>query len=131
VALIVYLNFAVIESRRQVLLWGEWLDLGTNLMKEYYTSKEVCEIFSITDRTLFRWLNRDNNPFPQPCDFLGAGIRRWKVSEVEEFKCGGEWVPGSEVFPDRTEQELREIFEKNRVNRFDTKTPLVFVKRKK
>lgn len=47
------------------------------------TTKQVCEILSVTNRTLYDWRKDDKKNFPEPV-FLGGG-NRYKEDEIEAF----------------------------------------------
>ncbi len=52
-------------------------------LKIYTTRKELCAVFTVSERTVFRWLREGC-----PCVRIGKGGKgdaRFKVSEVEEW----------------------------------------------
>ncbi len=52
------------------------------LTDELYTPKEVCEIFKITQNTLFGWCA--NGRFPPPRKMFPTGDNRWRGGELNE-----------------------------------------------
>lgn len=51
----------------------------------YMTTKDVCRRYSIGRSTLYRWMNRRDNPFPQPAIRGTTGNNRWRIEDVEHY----------------------------------------------
>jgi predicted DNA-binding transcriptional regulator AlpA len=46
------------------------------------STKEVCEIFGVSDRTIFNW-RKKNSKFPKPFNF--GGENKYSQDEIKEF----------------------------------------------
>lgn len=48
----------------------------------YWTTKQLCQRFKISRRTIIRWMTRTDKPFPQP-RMRGVGNNnRWAIEDV-------------------------------------------------
>ncbi|OFE13911.1 hypothetical protein PHACT_03700 [Pseudohongiella acticola] len=48
----------------------------------YWDTKSITQRFCISSRTLFRWMERENNPFPAPCMQAAGSANRWRIEDV-------------------------------------------------
>ncbi|WP_414430808.1 helix-turn-helix transcriptional regulator [Alcanivorax sp. IL3] len=56
------------------------------MTKGYYTTKQLTERFSCSSRTLFRWMNKDANPFPQPRLRPSGSHNLWAIEDVDAWE---------------------------------------------
>jgi len=56
------------------------------MTKGYYTTKQLTERFCCSSRTLFRWMNKDCNPFPQPRLRPSGSHNLWAIDDVEAWE---------------------------------------------
>lgn len=52
----------------------------------YYSTKDVCERFRISTRTISRRMLRKVNPFPQPCIQHTGAENLWDKDEVTAWE---------------------------------------------
>lgn len=52
--------------------------------KVYFNINELCERFQRERTTLYRWMNRETNPFPKPR--IGGSKNLWAVKDVEAWE---------------------------------------------
>lgn len=55
-------------------------------MVAYYSTKDLCERFRCSSRTLFRRMKRSNNPFPLPCIKHFGSFNLWDAEEVSRWE---------------------------------------------
>lgn len=48
----------------------------------YHSTKDLCERFRCSSRTLFRRMKRSVNPFPPPCIKHSGSVNLWDAQEV-------------------------------------------------
>jgi len=52
----------------------------------YWTTKDLTERYKISKMTLWRWMTRRSNPFPEP-KIKGHGSQnRWAIEVVEDWE---------------------------------------------
>ncbi|MDP2505416.1 AlpA family transcriptional regulator [Oceanobacter sp. 3_MG-2023] len=56
------------------------------MVKGYWSTKDLCERFHCSSRTIFRWMKRDTHPFPQPINRAAGGHNRWAIDDVEQWE---------------------------------------------
>ncbi|NQY62400.1 MAG: AlpA family phage regulatory protein [Alteromonadaceae bacterium] len=47
------------------------------------STKQICEIFGVSDRTIFNW-RKNNANFPKPVA-IGGGSNKYKENEIYSF----------------------------------------------
>lgn len=52
----------------------------------YHSTKDLCERFRCSSRTLFRRMKRARNPFPAPCMRHAGSCNLWDAVEVEAWE---------------------------------------------
>ena len=52
----------------------------------YYSTKDLCERFRVSPRTLSRRMLRAVNPFPQPCIQFQGTENLWDAEEVATWE---------------------------------------------
>lgn len=52
----------------------------------YHSTKDLCDRFRCSSRTLFRRMKRPRNPFPQPCMRHAGSFNLWDASEVAQWE---------------------------------------------
>ncbi|MCE6978577.1 hypothetical protein EI534_14545 [Pseudomonas frederiksbergensis] len=55
-------------------------------MSAYYSTKDLCERFRCSSRTLFRRMKRIVNPFPAPCMKHAGSCNLWDADDVSEWE---------------------------------------------
>lgn len=55
-------------------------------MSAYYSTKDLCERFRCSSRTLFRRMQRESNPFPAPCIRHAGSFNLWDVEDVNAWE---------------------------------------------
>jgi hypothetical protein len=55
-------------------------------MSAYYSTKDLCERFRCSSRTLFRRMKRIANPFPAPCMKHAGSCNLWDAIDVSEWE---------------------------------------------
>jgi hypothetical protein len=55
-------------------------------MSAYYSTKDLCERFRCSSRTLFRRMKRIVNPFPAPCMKHAGSCNLWDASDIFEWE---------------------------------------------
>lgn len=64
-------------------------------LKDYYSSKELCDRYEIALRTLSRWAKAHKN-FPKPIRVLGQGRNNYYVkAEIHAFET--QYLPASQA----------------------------------
>lgn len=48
----------------------------------YHSTRDLCERFRCSTRTLFRRMKRPTNPFPAPCMQHAGSFNLWDAAEV-------------------------------------------------
>jgi hypothetical protein len=73
-------------------------------MSAYYSTKDLCERFRCSSRTLFRRMKRIVNPFPAPCMKHAGSCNLWDAGDVLEWEqrerertFNATWISGSEA----------------------------------
>ncbi|MEC4169516.1 MULTISPECIES: hypothetical protein [Pseudomonas] len=73
-------------------------------MSAYYSTKDLCERFRCSSRTLFRRMKRIENPFPAPCMKHAGSCNLWDADDVFEWEqrerertFNATWISGSEA----------------------------------
>jgi hypothetical protein len=73
-------------------------------MSAYYSTKDLCERFRCSSRTLFRRMKRIANPFPAPCMKHAGSCNLWDADDVFEWEqrerertFNATWISGSEA----------------------------------
>lgn len=71
-------------------------------MSAYYSTKDLCDRFRCSSRTLFRRMKRIANPLPAPCMKHAGSCNLWDAGEVFEWEqrerertLNANWNPGS------------------------------------
>ena len=52
----------------------------------YYATRDLCERFRCSSRTLFRKMDRQRNPFPAPCIRQIGSSNLWDASEISAWE---------------------------------------------
>lgn len=52
----------------------------------YHSTKDLCERFRCSSRTLFRRMQRSRNPFPAPCMRHAGSFNLWDAAEVAQWE---------------------------------------------
>ena len=55
-------------------------------MSAYYSTKDLCERFRCSSRTLFRRMKRKANPFPAPCMKHAGSCNLWDADDIFEWE---------------------------------------------
>lgn len=76
-------------------------------MSAYYSTKDLCDRFRCSSRTLFRRMKRIANPFPAPCMKHAGSCNLWDADDVFEWEqrervrtFNATWISGSEAIDD-------------------------------
>ena len=56
------------------------------MIREYLSTKDICQRFRCSSRTVFRRMARDENPFPQPVIRHAGSINLWCADAVKEWE---------------------------------------------
>jgi hypothetical protein len=56
------------------------------MARSYHSTKDLCERFRCSSRTLFRRMKRSRNPFPLPCMRHAGSCNLWDAREVAEWE---------------------------------------------
>ena len=56
------------------------------MAREYQSTKDLCERFRCSSRTIFRRMKRRHNPFPAPCIKHAGSFNLWDADEVKEWE---------------------------------------------
>ncbi|AVD81748.1 hypothetical protein D3C76_1590270 [compost metagenome] len=59
---------------------------GDAAMVAYYSTKDLCDRFRCSSRTLFRRMKRIVNPFPVPCIKHAGSCNLWDADDVSEWE---------------------------------------------
>lgn len=51
----------------------------------YWTMRLLCARFECSRQTIYRWMDRKENPFPRPA-FEDNGINRWSIKDILEWE---------------------------------------------
>lgn len=52
----------------------------------YYATRDLCLRFRCSSRTLFRRMQRSQNPFPDPCMRHAGSCNLWDAAEVAAWE---------------------------------------------
>jgi len=52
----------------------------------YYATRDLCERYRCSSRTLFRRMNRARNPFPAPCIQHVGSSNLWDAEDVAAWE---------------------------------------------
>jgi hypothetical protein len=52
----------------------------------YHSTKDLCDRFRCSSRTLFRRMKRAVNPFPAPCIQCAGSFNLWDAAEVAAWE---------------------------------------------
>ncbi len=64
-------------------------DLAENKASSgYWDTKDMCDRFKVSDRTLFRWMRLNENPLPKPKIEQRGVSRLWSIDDVVEWENG-------------------------------------------
>lgn len=55
-------------------------------MKGYYSTKDLCARFRCSSRTIFRRMDRVENPFPAPRIRQSGACNLWAIDDVHEWE---------------------------------------------
>ena len=47
------------------------------------TTEQLCDIFQVTDKTIYNWRKSKTNPFPEPA--VKGYPNKWKQSDIENY----------------------------------------------
>jgi len=53
---------------------------------EYLTTKQVCQRYNVCRQTLYRWMAREQAPFPAPRLRGTAGNNRWALEDLIAYE---------------------------------------------
>ena len=56
------------------------------MVREYLSTKDLCQRFRCSSRTIFRRMTREENPFPQPLIRQAGSFNLWCADAVEEWE---------------------------------------------
>lgn len=56
------------------------------MIREYLSTKDLCQRFRCSSRTIFRRMTREENPFPQPLIRQAGSINLWCADTVCEWE---------------------------------------------
>lgn len=56
------------------------------MTRQYLTTKDICEKFRCSSRTIFRRMKRDNNPFPAPLIKQAGSFNLWCSKSVAAWE---------------------------------------------
>lgn len=56
------------------------------MIKGYWSTKDLKERYRCSSRTIFRWMKRDSNPFPQPRLKSSGSHNLWAIDDVEQWE---------------------------------------------
>ena len=56
------------------------------MTRAYHSTHDLCERFRCSSRTLFRRMERDSNPFPQPRIRHAGSCNLWDVDDVAAWE---------------------------------------------
>lgn len=56
------------------------------MTNKYYSTKDLCNRFRCSSRTIFRRMKRPKNPFPLPCIKHQGSFNLWDVEEVSNWE---------------------------------------------
>lgn len=54
----------------------------------YWTSNDITSRYKISKRTLSRWMNLGENPFPRPRIACSGASNRWAIDDVVAWENG-------------------------------------------
>lgn len=57
-----------------------------NLPAKYLTTNDLKARYFCSSRTIFRWMNRVNDPFPLPSIRAKGTVNRWEIKDVEAWE---------------------------------------------
>lgn len=56
------------------------------MSRTYQSTKDLCDRFRCSSRTLFRRMRRTTNPFPMPCMQHAGSFNLWDTAEVTAWE---------------------------------------------
>ncbi|WP_417535128.1 hypothetical protein [Methylophaga sp.] len=56
------------------------------MVREYLSTKDLCQRFRCSSRTIFRRMTREENPFPQPLIRQAGSFNLWCADAVKEWE---------------------------------------------
>ncbi len=56
------------------------------MTRAYHSTRDLCQRFRCSSRTLFRRMERVSNPFPQPCIRHQGSCNLWDADEIEAWE---------------------------------------------
>jgi hypothetical protein len=56
------------------------------MVKGYFSTKDLGERYRCSTRTIFRWMKREVNPFPEPRIVASGSHNLWAIDDVEEWE---------------------------------------------
>lgn len=56
------------------------------MTRPYHSTRDLCERFRCSSRTLFRRMQRTRNPFPAPCIRHAGSCNLWDADEVAAWE---------------------------------------------
>jgi predicted DNA-binding transcriptional regulator AlpA len=54
--------------------------------KGYWNTKHLAERYSCSTRTIFRWMKKEECPFPQPRLLAAGSPNLWAIDDVESWE---------------------------------------------
>lgn len=60
--------------------------MGAKMVKGYITTSELMKRYGCSSRTIFRWMKRETNPFPQPRMKASGAHNRWALDDIEKWE---------------------------------------------
>lgn len=62
------------------------MKMQTTITEKYLTTKDLCNRYSCSSRTLLRWMERKNHPFPKPRLTSSGSSNRWAIEDIAEWE---------------------------------------------
>ncbi|USD22118.1 hypothetical protein MJO52_03005 [Microbulbifer variabilis] len=56
------------------------------MIKGYWSTKDLSERYRCSSRTIFRWVERETNPFPKPRIKASGSHNLWAIDDVEQWE---------------------------------------------
>lgn len=56
------------------------------MTKGYLTTADLCARYNCSSRTLYRWMEKKNNPLPAPRMKPSGSHNLWAIDDVEQWE---------------------------------------------
>ncbi len=56
------------------------------MVKGYWSTKDLRERYRCSSRTIFRWIKREDNPFPPPRIVQNGAFNLWAIDDIEAWE---------------------------------------------